>query len=563
VLISLSDRCRLWVQRASRPRRRKGSQCRTPAVESLEVRLLLTGHNLPPATVVVDVAHDVTATDGFTTFREGVQWANANFGSDVLRFSLPVGTQINLTQPYPVQILDDLTIDGPGQSTLSIHGGPYYDILHVGSGITVTIQDITLISSGYGTIESDADLLTITDSTIRINPQVTVASDSNIVNRLGDLTIERTWIEGIGNNTISQGGGIYHTGGGALKITDGSTIHHHNSGVAGGGIYNDRSKVWIDHSTISANSTTSSIDLATGGPFQWPFEEPCDPASGDLEANGAGSGGGLYNHGGQVEIFHSSFTDNRAYFEGGALYSEGVAGTNSGIATVDIETTTMACNRVAFGYGGAISNVPGTGVSLLDLGVNPQSNPLTGFSVFERNVAEEGGGAIFNSSMLGLFNSTISNNRARGKAPMTQGNGGGLYLGVGGSSEIAFVTFAKNEANADGGGLFVEPTASGPVKLTHSLFTVSNSAGTAGTDDIADLAGRIAYYCVNHLRDPVVDQLDFHGGVTRTHKLPPGHPAVNNICWNPLRDQREFYRTDNVPDIGSFELGAAVGPHIF
>ncbi len=363
--------------------------------------------------------------------------------------------------------------------------------------------------------------------------------------------------------TISQGGGIYHTGGGTLTITDGSTIHHHNAGVAGGGIYNDRSTVWIDHSTISGNSTTSSIDLATGGPFQWPFDEACDPASVDLEANGTGSGGGLYNYGGQVEIFHTTFTDNRAYFEGGGIYSEGVAGTNSGIATVHIETTTMACNRVAFGHGGAISNVPGTGMSVLDLGVNPQSNPDAGFSLFERNVAEEGGGAIFNSSTLALFNSTISNNRARGMAPMTQGNGGGFYQGVGGYSDIAFVTFAENEANADGGGLFVEPTGAGPVKLTHSLFTVSNSAGVAGTDAIADLAGRIAYYCDNHLRDPVVVPLALHGGETRTHKLPQLHPAIDKICWNPPEDQREYFRTDGEPDVGSFELYAAWSPHIF
>ena len=523
----------------------------------------------------MDVPHDISAPDGDTTLREAVDQANNHAGADVLTFDPAVGNLISLTHPGAIDILDDLTIDGPGQANLTVHGAGPYDLFIVGTGLTATIKDITLISTGYGTIESDADSLTIKDSTIKINPMVPYASDSNIVNRLGDLKIDGTWVEGIGRNMIANGGGIFHTGGGTLTITNLSTIHHHNAGVAGGGIYNDRSIVNIDHSTISRNSTSSSIDLATGAVFEWPFveppdEAPCDAAWDDSDSFGAGSGGGLYNNGGRVEITHTTFTDNRAHFDGGALLSIGVAGTFSGEARVEIIDSTLKCNRVAMGMGGAIANIDGVNAkSVLDLGLRPPIPTDYGYSTFERNVAEEGGGAIFNLSEFTLINSTISNNLARGLAPMTVGHGGGVLQGIYGFSDIAFVTFARNDAAGLGGALHVEDFGSVDVDLTHSLFAFNPAIGKNGKNDVSDPGSRIDQFCVNLFQAPPLLDLDYnltptHIPPTQTHALPLLHPAIDQPCWNPEVDQRHYIRSHldiTPPDVGSYESGAISAPH--
>jgi len=519
----------------------------------------------------------MSVPDSDTTLREAVDQANNHVGTDIVSFAPGIGSLISLAQPGPIEILDDLTIDGPGQSNLSVHGVYGYDVFTIGTGVTATIQDITLISTGYGTIESDGDSLTIKDSTIKINPMVPFATDSNIVNRLGDLTIDGTWVEGIGHNTISNGGGIFHTGGGTLTITNGSTIHHHNAGVAGGGIYNDGSIVRIDHSTISRNSTSSSIDLGTGAVFQWPFleppdETPCDAALDDSDSFGSGSGGGLYNNGGRVEITHTTFTDNRAHFDGGALLSIGVAGTFNGEARVEIIDSTFKCNRVAMGMGGAIANIDGVNAkSVLDLGLRPAIPTDYGYSTFERNVAEEGGGAIFNLSEFTLINSTISNNVARGLAPMTVGNGGGVLQGIYGFSDIAFVTFARNDAAGLGGALHVEDFGSVDVDLTHSLFTFNPAIGKNGKNDVSDPGSRIDQFCVNLFQAAPLPDLDFYADpppaqvpVTQTHALPLVHPAIDQPCWNPEVDQRHYIRNHldiTPPDVGSYESGAIPAPH--
>ena len=559
-----------WCSRVlpkRKPRRRRVRGGFGRASELLEGRALLSSS---PAAFVVDVPHDISAPDGVTTLREAVDQANNHVGTDIVSFAPGIGSLISLAQPGPIEILEDLTIDGPGQSSLSVHGVVSYDVFTVGTGVTATIQDITLISTGYGTIESDGVSLTIKDSTIKINPMVPFATDSNIVNRLGDLTIDGTWVEGIGHNTISNGGGIFHTGGGTLTITNGSTIHHHNAGVAGGGIYNDGSIVRIDHSTISRNSTTSSIDLGTGAVFQWPFleppdETPCDPAFDDSDSSGSGSGGGLYNNGGRVEITHTTFNDNRSHFDGGAILSIGVAGTYNGVAELEIIDSTFNCNRVAFGMGGAIANIDGTGKSIVDLGLYPPLPTEYGYSTFERNIAEEGGGAIFNLSELTLFNSTISNNRARGMAPMTSGDGGGIYQGITGFSDILFVTFARNDAAGRGGALHVEDFGIVDVDLTHSLFAFNPAIGKNGKNDVSDPGSRIDYFCVNLFQAPPLLDLDYnitppHIPPTRTHALPGGHPAIDRGCWDPEVDQRHYLRT-NREDVGSYEGGASSAPH--
>jgi CSLREA domain-containing protein len=224
-------------------------------------------------------------------------------------------------------------------------------------------------------------------------------------------------------------------------------------------------------------------------------------------------------------------------------------------------------------------------------------------SLFSQNFSENTGGAMDNAGSAYLLNVTFSNNQAY--------VGGGIFnagtmvienlLFVQNSAEhsgggvdnhggltLRNVTFSSNTAD-QGGGLFNDGTSTmlnitmsgnntalvnnGIVRTKNSIFSGStggdNCAGGGTFTSLGhnlDDADSCGLYGAGDLvnSDPLLGALQNNQGLTFTHALLPGSPAIdagdNNDC--PLTDQRGAYRpadgdsnASKICDIGAFEAG--------
>jgi hypothetical protein len=262
-------------------------------------------------------------------------------------------------------------------------------------------------------------------------------------------------------------------------ITD--TILSGNSVIeTGGGISNGHAEVTLENCTISFNTA------------------------------GGNGGGGIYNLGNTfnskkgaavVKISNSTLNGNSSQINGGAIYSDGVAG---GIAHVTIVNSTLSGNS-ALKNGGAIYNSGGFGNATLQIGN----------TTFADNSAQASGGIVYN---FGFFGSDAT-------------------------TELMNTILAMGTAGG----------------------TISNNAGTITSQGYNlssdDASGFLNGPGDQINTDPLLGALRDNGGPTFTHALLKGSPAINagdpNFTPPPVFDQRGqgFDRIVNGRlDIGSFEV---------
>lgn len=163
-----------------------------------------------------------------------------------------------------------------------------------------------------------------------------------------------------------------------------------------------------------------------------------------ITGGSAASGGGLYNHDGDLKIAYTIISGDTAGGYGGGLDNNG--------GTVSL--TNSAVNNNHGGTGGGISNRGFTTGS--NSVVYPASASLQNVSVS----GNTGGGLYDQGGSLVLANSFVENNR-------TSGSGGGLAITSGfnpngyvsylnGSVSLTNVTISGNIAQYNGGGLYIE-----------------------------------------------------------------------------------------------------------
>ena len=222
---------------------------------------------------------------------------------------------------------------------------------------------------------------------------------------------------------------------------------------------------------------------------------------------GDDSGGGIEVNGvGTLNVFDSEIVGNRAE-SGGGIWSAG---------TVNLERTTVAGN-VATGNG---STDPGRGGGLFVEGSATLTN-----STVSGNTAATGGG-VYTSGPLTLQNATVAAN-----------TGGGLH-DLQGESVMRSTLLADNE----GGECSGQPGGGA------EEYNLAADA-TCGLDGPGD---RVAA--------ALLAPLAANGGLTRTHALYTGSPAIDAVPAGCLAtDQRLVARTSPC-DIGAFEGSIAGGP---
>jgi hypothetical protein len=303
----------------------------------------------------------------------------------------------------------------------------------------------------------------------------------------------------------------------------------------------------------------------------------------------AGKGGCIYSHGG-VFARDSGFFDCAVYSaeaHGGAIYARGDAylsgssivacsANGSGAASggaihsqhdVRLRDSTLKTN-LALAVNGNIRTGSGGGVFAA-------AAAMIGYSTLTDNHSAFGGGV--HARGVTLYNSTVSANRA-------DGWGGGMLVGSG-PNTIANSTIAFNRTEGGaGGGLY----SYGDVHLESTIVAINTSNPPSMPNMPSDIAGKNASITGSHnliraadipvpadtiTDDPRLDPvLQDNGGLTFTHALRPGSPAIDhgNNTLDVCCDQRHRRPGTDYPfervvgpaaDIGAFEVGA--GDHIF
>ena len=500
-------------------------------------------------------------------------------------------------------VLDDIDV-AEGASTIS--------------GVTLTGGD----ASGYcdscdeeyagsgGALRKDhgnADL-TIADVVITGNYAGLYGGAVNLFDTDGTVTIRDSVIS---NNVAGGGGGLYSDGDAALSLNlinveiTGNTA----SDGDGGGLYLSDTDTSISDSTINGN-----IAYAGDAGGVTSNRGSLTISNSSISGNTAGDdGGGLWLSGGPFTIVNSTISDNTAGSDGGGLYL------NDSYYSSTISNTTISGNTAGYDGGGIFfedgtfsmvnstisgntAGYDGGGIYLDDI------NATISDSTIDGNVSGAGGGAIYlYETLMTISNSTLSGNSAA--------YGGALYIlsddldDYGSATFIENSTISGNHATQDGGAIFIneDETIStleivqstitdnstdglgenvGGIALqdsTETTITGSIVAGNLGNDigryddslpvvNVSDSVLGVIQSAVTLIdgggtqvgvTDPMLGLLANNGGVTKTHALLAGSPAIdagpNPV---PVFDGNEFDQRGvgfarivfGVADAGAFEV---------
>ena len=363
-----------------------------------------------------------------------------------------------------------------------------------------------------------------------------------LIDSVGELRLRDVTLTG-GDGSSSCGGAI-RIEGGKLAV-EFSTISNNYSRFAGGGICNFGGTLTVDHGVFTGNTANNQ-----GGAIYNEQDAIATITNSTFRNNQANRGGALYNNRSELFITDSIISANSATGAGG-----GVSSSASGVSsstTIDITSTTINGNTAGFDGGGLYLH---------------SSNTTIRKSTISNNFAgHDGGGmwAAFGNKFIA--NTTISGNRANGYG------GGIVKIDSSGSARLNNVTVAFNVADYDGDGVGLGGgIANGPSSRT--TFSNTIIAGNRVNLNASECTGTLSSGGYNLLQvvtpdcdfnpflniigeDPLLGLLTNNGGLTDTHALAPGSPAINagGPGGNPCEetDQRGVPRNC---DIGAYELG--------
>ena len=340
--------------------------------------------------------------------------------------NIAVTGTITLAGPLPA-IAEDLTITGPGASSLTISGSPLSGVFTISSG-TVSISGLTI---------ADANNQSAPGGAISNGGALTVA---NVVFNQ--------------NDAISAGGAIYNTG--TLTVSGSTFSNDRTIGSSSGGAIWSSGTLTVSNSIFSGNISSQAGSIENTGTLR---------ISNSIFSGNSGStnGGAILNSSGAntATVTDSFFLNNSvstapqglaADFTGGAIQNNG--------GTLIVSNSTFVGNSAPAGEGGAIAN--GATLTL--------SN-----NTFVGNTSTGGaGGAIVNSGgTLTLNNSILS------------GNGSGTGAGVdqtGGTVDANYNVFYQNlDTGGDEGDCVNCSSNLGAINANPQLAPLGNYGGTTET----------------------------------------------------------------------------------
>ncbi|MEH2052058.1 Calx-beta domain-containing protein [Nostoc sp.] len=326
-------------------------------------------------------------------------------------------------------------------------------------------------------------------------------------------------------NVVATGGNISSSGGG-IRVDSNAALDLYNSTVTGNkasGSFNNGGGIYNSGVVYLRNGSTVSNNIAAGGSSQ--------------------EGGGIYNSNGTLIAINSTISNNQ-----GGVYGGGISTINGSVTLIN---TTVSGNSA--GNGGGIKS-SSTSVALLNTTVSGNS-------------ANSKGGGIYASidGVFNLLNSTVTNNTAISTA---SGDGGGGIYSLAATVNVKNTIVAGN-INSNAPDLLSSVLSSALFNGNNNnlIGSLTGARGTVGTGtDIVN-------------PNPRLGPLQNNGGLTLTHALLTGSPAINagnnnlipvdtqdldgdgNTSEPIPYDQRGLARlVGGTVDIGAFELAAATLP---
>jgi hypothetical protein len=381
--------------------------------------LVISAVNISAATFTVTNTND----SGAGSLRQAVLDANAAGSADTIVFDAAVFsspqtiTLATVIQISPAAGVDNLTITGPGANLL------------------------TIVSSGSGSVRI------FENGPSGGSTDVTSISGITFAQSLGGN------INNFANLTVSNCAFVNNT-----------------TGIVGVGINNalSTSVLNVDNSVFSGN---------TGG-------------------GGSGGAGGAINNIGTLTVTNSAFNSNTIGF-GGAIANQG-AGTLSVSNSTFTNNTVTSTSSTGLGGGAIYSNTTAVGVAVtitnstftgnLETGRsgggaairNRQGTMEISGSTFTNNSALDSGGAVANSSVMTIDNSTFTGNSSTAvNAQVGAGHGGAIANGW--QLTITNSVIAGNSAANSGGGIaFINPNSAATFLIVTNT-TISGNLANAST----------------------------------------------------------------------------------
>ena len=479
---------------------------------------------------VVDTLADESDGDysaGDLSLREATELMNASVREGRITFSEALfGGTIVLTLGE-LTIANDATIVGPANNLITIDasGNDPTPTVNNGDGSRV----FAIISSSPNILDVVIDGLTLTGGDAAVAGGA-IGTNGGVLSS-GSLTVANCTISG--NSALQRGGGVYVADSQTLSIR--SSVITGNAAKFGGGVRGGRT--YVVDSTVSANTaqtgggifvrgvlTMSGSTIADnivsdvgGGIFY--DEEPgvsiVFPSSIELSVisgNTARMGGGLYT-GDFIPILKSTFTNNAATADGGAICFKGSA--SSSVDDLLINKCVISQNQALRGGGVYIELLPRVSIirSVFDgntatsgAGIFNASWLTVSYTVLSGNTATNGAG-LYNTSLLTLSYSTLHGNTVTGK-------GGAIWSNsLSTTSQIANSTISGNAAGQAGGGVYNFD------ELTISSCTITNNVSPAATG--SGVASRGVSTAHTWLHSSIVagnvnSDVDYIGGATNT-----------------------------------------------
>ena len=377
--------------------------------------------------------------------------------SIILRLNQTDGGEVDFACAGKIRFTETLTISGDvtlnGTEDVILDGYGLYTLFKIENNASLTLDTVT-IQEAWQAIENRG-ILTITNSLFHDNQAYIMGS---VIHNFGDVSISDSTFTG---NETSEGGVIYNRAGN-MTITN-STFSMNRAYTKGGAIFND-ADMTITGCIFNQNSVEGAY--TTGGAI-W-NEGNMTIADSQFAQNSAYSAGAIYNTQ-QLTIANSQFT----HHTGGAIYTS---------HKLFVRDSTFADNDG--GYGGAISSsgevviwdtdfLRNTG-SVGGAIENDQAMTIRG-SLFEANIAERGGGAIFNYWKSGDDSVEVSISHSTFKDNVAGLYGGAIYYDNTDTIAIFNNTFVNNSAKV--GGAFYNG-AEGVANIIYNTFV--NNLGLGG-----------------------------------------------------------------------------------
>lgn len=317
------------------------------------------------------------------SLRDAISQANANPGADTITFASNVSGTITLTTGSLV-ITDDVTIQGPGASVLTIDGNA--SVPRPSKPANYGFYGSDIVINGHGGAGRPSAALAASSVTIsgitftggRAGHGGAIAAYNTA------LTVDNCVVTG--NYAYYSGGGIYIDSYGASLTVNNSTISNNTAGNVGGGLATTSSAITVNQSSVTGNSASGGGGIFIHNDNANALMVTASTVSGN-SASGTNyysysGGGGVYARHVGATISNSTIASNTSSRYGGGVIGHVSAGTYP----TTVSNSTISGNSAS--YGGGISETSNATITLTNSAVggntatsNPDVSTYSGGSI--------------------------------------------------------------------------------------------------------------------------------------------------------------------------------------